>query len=463
MLRRGGFATQDQAQQEVDRLRALVALVNPGDTDVVEQLVAMIKDAARRGVPLPEIDQTRGYLNGDLLPGQLPTVAQWLRHWLTSRRGLRATTLRTYEAHIRLYLIPYLGYIRLDRLRQHDIKGMFAGLEERDSEILDRHASPESTVRASTTGQRVVGAATMHRIRACLRKALNDAIGHELITANPAQHVELPSGRRPWPMVWTDARVAAWRATGQVPSAVMVWTPEQTGRFLDHALPDRLYPLFHLITFRGLRRGEACGLPWDELDLVRRSLTVSQQLVQVGWPADLSKPKTSAGHRVVALDWDTVAVLSTHRRRQTQERHAAGPEWTETGLVFTRVDGRALQPRTVSDRFRELAVEADLPPIRLHDLRHGAATLALAAGADLKVVQDMLGHSSIAITADTYTSVLPELAYQTAEAVVGLVPRTCRPSDSTAARLRPVAGLAGAGARCETEPVPRTVGSYPGC
>lgn len=432
-LRRGGFATQDEAQQELDHLRELLALINTKDADAVEQAVAVIKNGVGPDASRSEIDQVDGCPDGAVMPGHQPTVGEWLRYWLASRRGLRPNTLLSYQAHSRLYLTPYLGHLRLDQLRQHHINDMFAALEGRNSDILDRRASPDATVRASAKGQRVVGAATMHRIHACLRKALNDAIGHELITTNPARHVELPSGRRPWPTVWTDARVAAWRATGQVPSAVMVWTPAQTGRFLDHALPDRLYPLFHLIVFRGLRRGEACGLPWHDLDLAHRSLTVSQQLVQVGWPAGLSEPKTSAGHRIVALDRDTVDVLCAHRRRHAQEQRVAGPQWTETGLVFTRLDGRALHPETVSDRFRELAAEANLPPIRLHDLRHGAATLALAAGADLKVVQDMLGHSSITITADTYTSVLPEVAYEAAEAVVRLVPRAQSPGEVMAA------------------------------
>ena len=100
-----------------------------------------------------------------------------------------------------------------------------------------------------------------------------------------------------------------------------------------------------------------------------------------------------------------------------------GEAWTDTGLVFTAGDGRPLVPDHVSRLFARLIKEADLPPIRLHDLRHGAATLALAGGANLKVVSEMLGHSTIAITADTYTSVLSEVAREAAEAAVRLVPR----------------------------------------
>ena len=118
-----------------------------------------------------------------------------------------------------------------------------------------------------------------------------------------------------------------------------------------------------------------------------------------------------------------MAVLRAHKARQTAERLAWGQAWVESGLVFTRENGAPLHPEYVTRHFERLARDADLPPIRLHDLRHGAATLALAGGADLKTVSEMLGHSTITITADTYASVLPEVARRAAEAAARLVPR----------------------------------------
>ncbi len=116
-------------------------------------------------------------------------------------------------------------------------------------------------------------------------------------------------------------------------------------------------------------------------------------------------------------------MLRAHKARQAAERLAWGPAWVESGLVFAREDGSALHPEFVTRHFEMLARHAGLPPIRLHDLRHGAATLALAGGADLKTVSEMLGHSSITITADTYASVLPEVARRAAEGAARLVPR----------------------------------------
>ncbi|TCJ31560.1 site-specific integrase [Parafrankia sp. BMG5.11] len=203
----------------------------------------------------------------------------------------------------------------------------------------------------------------------------------------------------------------------------MVWTPAQTGQFLDHAEGDRHYAQFHLIAHRGLRRGESCAVHWADLDLDNAVLTVRWQITQYGSATLMHTPKSDAGDRHVTLDAGTVSVLRDRRRQQLSHRLTHGAAWTDTGLVFTEPDGTALTPEDVTSRFRELHEAAGLPPVRLHDLRHGAATLALAAGADLKAVQDLLGHSSIAITADTYTHVLPELAHEIAENVAQLIPR----------------------------------------
>jgi integrase len=123
------------------------------------------------------------------------------------------------------------------------------------------------------------------------------------------------------------------------------------------------------------------------------------------------------------MDTATVSALAEHRRRQLKDQLVWGEAWKSTGLVFTREDGSSLHPDLMTRRFERLARRAGLPPIRLHDLRHGAATLALAAGVDMKVISVMLGHSSISITADTYTSVLPQLGHPAAEAAAALVPR----------------------------------------
>ncbi len=204
----------------------------------------------------------------------------------------------------------------------------------------------------------------------------------------------------------------------------MVWTAEQTGRFLDFISEDRLYPLYHLIAYRGLRRGEACGVRWTDLNRTASALTVGEQLVQLGWEVEAGKPKSDAGDRVVALDKQTLAVLDAWHKRQIEERLALGAAWFNSRRIFTHEDGTELHPAEVTQHFNDLVAAAGLPPIRLHDLRHGAATLALEAEVDIKVVQELLGHSTSTLTRDTYTSVSPRLAQEAAERTAALVPRT---------------------------------------
>jgi len=267
-----------------------------------------------------------------------------------------------------------------------------------------------------------VSAATLNRIRATLRAALNAAIRRGLLADNPASGAELPRARRPRAVVWSPYRVEQWRRTGERP-VVAVWTAAQTAQFLRSIEEHRLYAAFHLIALRGLRRGEAAGLRWCDLDLDGKTAIISQQLQQYDGRLVICPPKTPHSTRVIALDHTTVAALRAHRDRQRAEADAYGADYRSSGFVFTNLNGDPMAPDRLTRLFRKLAADAGLPPVRLHDLRHGAATLALAAGVDLRIVQEMLGHSSIVLTADTYTSVLPEVAHAAAEKVAALVIR----------------------------------------
>ena len=349
-------------------------------------------------------------------------MAAYLQRWLAGKSGLRPTTRRSYEAHVRLYLVPGLGHLRMGDLSVEDIEELYNALRQlgkttRGSPMVTRLLD----ARQPSSGAHRLTDASIRRVHSTLMSALNTAAKRRLIPFNPAAFVELASGKRPKAVLWTDERVAEWRRTGKRPK-VAVWTPEQTGSFLDDALTDRLYALYHLLTFRGLRRGEVVGLPWAEVNLAGGNLMVSEQIVQLGYRTETGPPKSDSS-RPVALDEGSVAVLRAHRARQSAERLAWGPTWVESGLVFTRKNGAALHPEYVSRHFERLTRRAGLPPIRLHDLRHGAATLALAGGADLKTVSEMLGHSTITITADTYATVLSEVARHAAESAARMVPR----------------------------------------
>ncbi len=165
--------------------------------------------------------------------------------------------------------------------------------------------------------------------------------------------------------------------------------------------------------------GTAAGRGHAELDGF--GILPGWQITQLGWESVQGRPKTEASDRTIALDEDTITALRAHRKRQAAEQLAAGEAWTDSGFVFTDEIGRPLHPQQVSDQFYRLAFQVGLPPVRLHDLRHGAASLMLAAGVDLKVVQETLGHVSSTFTRDTYTSVYPEVARAAAESTAALV------------------------------------------
>src|SRR5262249_44851493 len=142
---------------------------------------------------------------------------------------------------------------------------------------------------------------TLHRIRATLRSALNAAIRDGLLRDNPARFVELPTPRRPQAMVWTEARVHAWRATGQR-FPVAVWTTRHLACSRDSSAEDGLFAMWWLIALRGLRRGEAAGLRWIDLDLDQKVIMIGQQRIAYGHTVADSPPKTAASRRTIALD-----------------------------------------------------------------------------------------------------------------------------------------------------------------
>ena len=423
-LRRSGFDSRDAAVDERDHARGLLDLAG-GDKTVAVEIGTLLHEC-RPGIPLPDRDTVARRVRAGVPATTSVTVGEYLPKWLASRRGLAEKTVRGYADHIGKYLIPHLGKIGLQDLRAHHIETMFTAINVRNAEIDKARASRNAEVRATVKGVRTVGAASQQRLRATLRKALNDAIHKDkLIAVNPAIGVELASGKRPKARVWTDKAVARWKATGKRPSPVMVWTPTQAGAFLDYAEAHDivLYAMFVLILHRGLRRGEAVGLRDDDVDLDTGHAAIVEQITTVGYRAITTTVKSDAGDRVVPLGPATIAVLRAYLAMRAGWQQVSSDDWPDTGLFFVQPDGRAWHPQTVSDRFEELIADSGLPPVRLHDLRHCAATYLRHGGADMKEVQETLGHANLAITSDTYTSVILELQRANADAAADLIPR----------------------------------------
>ncbi|MGP3913881.1 tyrosine-type recombinase/integrase [Nonomuraea sp. 10N515B] len=416
------------------------------------EILAMIRAAHKKQAPLPDYEELRRKFKAGQ-PLQSITFGEYWDDWVERRRNLkdiRESTLLSYVSHWQTHIREVLADVRLDRLFVPVVEQVFTRIDEKNEALLAARASDDPQVRASVRGKRPTGPVTKQRIRATIRTVLASAKREHVVTFNAAELVKLDAGKKAKGVVWTKARVEAfsvayekrlaaeraapvqakkplerfkvWLATPR-PSPVMVWTPVQLGTFLDYAAPDRLYALYHLIAFRGLRRGEACGARWIDGELDEGLLATAKQLTNVGREVKEGSPKTESSDAVVALDKVTVAVLRAHKARQNEERLAWGSAWTDTGRIFAREDGSELTPDWVSEHFERLAFADGLPPIRLHDLRHGAATLSLAAGNDMKTTSAMLRHSSVSITADLYTTVLPEVAREAAEASAVLVPR----------------------------------------
>jgi integrase len=170
-----------------------------------------------------------------------------------------------------------------------------------------------------------------------------------------------------------------------------------------------------------MRRGECLGLRWSDVDLTAGRASIVQTVIAVNHAVRFGSPKTARGRRTVVLDPGTVAALREHRQRQLADRLLMGAGFTDHGLVFCRPDGGPLHPERFSRTFTDQARHAGLPLIRLHDLRHTWATLALSAGEHPKVVQERLGYAAIAITLDVYSHVTEGLHGDAASRVAGII------------------------------------------
>ena len=326
-------------------------------------------------------------------PGR-QTVGEYLEDWLTAvRPSLRSSTATSYEHTLRKWVIPRIGHLRLGALTSAKLSALYGELLRSG-----RHDGK--------SGLSARSVAYTHRI---VTHALKDAVSWGLLTRNPAAHVDPPRVARPEMKVWTQSEVQ---------------------RFLASVADDRLYALWTVLLATGLRRGEALGLRWADVDFDRRRLAIQRAVTVVDYEIVVSEPKTARGRRSVSIDPTTAAVLAAHRKRQLEERLAWGPAWQDSGYVFTTEDGRVLHPQRVTQVFKRLAGAAGLPPIRLHDLRHTAATLALSAGIHPKVVSERLGHATIGITLDTYSHVGEGLQEEAAAKVAGLIFGDCQEGES---------------------------------
>jgi integrase len=291
-------------------------------------------------------------------------LADYLCDWLqTMQTQLRPRTYTRYEETVRLHLLPTLGKTPLARLQPAQVQALYR----------EKLAAGQS-------------AGSVARLHAVLHKALADALRLGLVQRNVASLAQAPSARR-----GGSKRAQAL-------------TPEQARTFVEAVAGHPLEAFFLLGLTTGMRRGEMLGLRWRDVDLDQGWAEVRQTVQHVnGGGYVFQAPKTERSRRKVPLGALVAAALHHHRVRQNEERLAVGRAWVDEDLIFTDAIGCPLNGNSILRRqFQPLLKAAGLPAIRLHDLRHTAATLAAEAGAPIGNVSDMLGHSSAAMTLDTY-------------------------------------------------------------
>jgi integrase len=321
------------------------------------------------------------------------TLGAYLEAWLrdTLPTMVRPSTVASYSSLTRQHIIPGLGHHRLDKLTAVHIRG-FLG---------------EKSMQTSPRTKRPLSSRTMQYLHAVLRLALEQARRDDLVARNVAGLVAGPKVQR---------------------AEIEPLTPAEAARLFAAAAEDRLSPLWLLVTALGLRRGEALALRWEDVDLDRGHLQVRATLQRLsGRLVRADMPKTKSSRRALPLPEVVVEALRAHRAAQVQER-LASRAWADEALVFTTSIGTPLEPRNVLRSFHALCDRAEVRRVRIHDLRHAAASFLLLQGVDMRVVMGTLGHSRLATTSDLYTHLLEPVQRAAADRMDDLLRQVTPPS-----------------------------------
>ncbi|MCC5954406.1 MAG: site-specific integrase [Acidimicrobiia bacterium] len=328
------------------------------------------------------------YHRGTYVEPSKVTLAEWVRDtWLPSMRAqVKPSTWDSYSRNLELHVLPRLGHRPLRELTAALLNAAYSELLESGHCKSKGGLSPK----------------TVRYLHTTLHKALADAVDAGLLGTNPAERARPPKPAKAGP---TELRF---------------WTPDQLRTFLASIAGTRLEAAWHLAAMTGMRRGEVLGLRWADVDLDAARLTVRHTIISVAYEVRESTPKTHQA-RVIDLDPETIRQLRCHHDRQQAERDRWGDDYQGNDLVFCRENGTPLHPDTFSQSFERAIAKTDLPRIRLHDLRHTHATIALRAGVPVKVISERLGHESPAFTMKQYAHALPGMQAEAAALIASLV------------------------------------------
>jgi integrase len=311
------------------------------------------------------------------------TMSQYLETWLQAiEPTIEFGTWKRHREYVQLHIVPILGHLRLRDVTPQQVQQLYA----------DRLAAGLSS-------------STVNHLHGTLHKAFSDAERLGLVTRNVCKLLNVPR------LAETD---------------IHPLTREEVSTLLDIVSGVRLEALYLVALATGMRQSELLGLRWSDIDLDAEPvglIRVRNQLKRLNGNWVLKEPKTRSSRRQIALPHSVVEALRRHRVRQVEERLRLGPSWQDWDLVFCNQMGGPLFARNLYRSFKELLKRGDLPDIRFHDLRHTTATLLLSARVNPKVVSEMLGHSTVAITLDIYAHVIPDMQQDAASAMGNLLSR----------------------------------------
>ncbi len=307
------------------------------------------------------------------------TVGDLLRYWMETHvaHNCRETTALRYHQTVYLHLIPGLGTVPLQKLTPAQVQTFYADQL------------------SAGVGQRSV--VFCHQR---LRQALDMALRLGLVARNVCDAVTPPRYEY---------------------EPKQTWSREELGRFLAVARASGYGPIWLLLALTGMRRGEALGLRWQDVDFAEGTMNVSQTYVAIKATMRISTPKTRSGRRIITLEPVLLDALREHRARQSERRLALGEIWRDHGLVFASEVGTPIHGRNLLREYAALVRKAGVPDISIHGIRHTVATLAIGAGQDIRTLSDLLGHSKTSVTTDIYAHVLPHRKRELTQALSQII------------------------------------------
>jgi integrase len=321
---------------------------------------------------------------GTLVEKSPQTVGEFLRYWLdVHARHKSPNTYAGYRRIVEDHIIPHLGRIHLQKLTPAQVQQFYA-----------------DKLKAGC------GTRTVQLCHMRLRQPLGMALRLGLVSRNVTEAVEAPHYQ---------------------PKLKRIWTARQIGRFLEEARTSHYGPIWLLFAQTGMRRGEALGLRWSDIDWEGKCLVLSQAMVMVEGKRTFSETKDRE-LRTIPLTAELLCALREHRVRQNEQRLKLGDVWQDHDLVCPTEVGTPVNARNLYREYDALCQRAGVPDISIHGIRHTVATLTIASGQDLRTVADLLGHARTSTTSDIYAHALPHRKVELVHALAALVSPPLNPA-----------------------------------